>query len=102
MSQTLQILTFFNEHVLKDKKRNSLNQRNEVLLSIWQFHYQELMFLKKLYGPFLWTGFNCLTARATLRRQCTFYHKFSEIPGTHFIDLQRMKGWVNLGLNEIN
>ena len=29
---------------------------------------------KKLYGPFLWMGFNCLTARATSRRQFTFYH----------------------------
>ena len=23
--------------------------------------------------------------------------KFPEIPGTHFIDLRRIKGWVNLG-----
>ena len=29
---------------------------------------------KKLYGPFLWMGFNCLKATATLRRQFTFYH----------------------------
>ena len=29
---------------------------------------------KKLYGPFLWMGFNCLKARATLRKQFTFYH----------------------------
>ena len=30
---------------------------------------------KKLYGPlFLWMGFNCLKAKATLRRQFTFYH----------------------------
>ena len=28
----------------------------------------------KLYGPFLWMGFNCLKARATSRRQFTFYH----------------------------
>ena len=26
-----------------------------------------------LYGPFLWMGFNCLKARATSRRQFTFY-----------------------------
>ena len=33
-------------------------------------------FLKKLllYGPFLKMGFNCLKARATSRRQFTFYH----------------------------
>ena len=47
---------------------------------------------KKLYGPFSWMGFNCLKARATLRRQFTFYTKFPDIPGTHFIDLGRMKG----------
>ena len=29
---------------------------------------------KKLYGPFLWMGFNCLKATATSRRQFTFYH----------------------------
>ena len=29
---------------------------------------------KNLYGPFLWMRFNCLKARATLRRQFTFYH----------------------------
>ena len=29
---------------------------------------------KKLYGPFLWIGFNCLKATATSRRQFTFYH----------------------------
>ena len=29
---------------------------------------------KKLYGPFLWMGFNCLKARATSRRQFNFYH----------------------------
>ena len=30
---------------------------------------------KKLYGPFLWTGFNCLKARANSRGQFTFYHE---------------------------
>ena len=41
----------------------------------------------KLYGSFLWIGFNCLKARATSRRQFTFTTKFPEIPGTHFTDL---------------
>ena len=31
-------------------------------------------YIKKLLGPFLWMGFNCLKAIATLRRQFTFYH----------------------------
>ena len=29
---------------------------------------------KYLYGLFLWMGFNCLKAKATSRRQFTFYH----------------------------
>ena len=29
---------------------------------------------KKLYDPFLWIEFHCLKARATSRRQFTFYH----------------------------
>ena len=29
---------------------------------------------KQLNGPFLWMGFNCLKARATSRRQLTFYY----------------------------
>ena len=34
---------------------------------------------KKLCGPFLWMGFNCVKARATSRRQFTFYH-YEEMP----------------------
>ena len=29
---------------------------------------------KKLYGPFLWMGFNCLKTRTTSRKQFTFCH----------------------------
>ena len=29
-----------------------------------------------------------------------FTTKFPEIPGTHFIDLERMKGWVDLGATQ--
>ena len=46
---------------------------------------------KKLYGPFLWMGFNCLKARATSRGNLLFTTKSSEIPGTHFINLRRVK-----------
>ena len=48
------------------------------------------IFKKKLYGPLLWVGFNCLKARATSRRQ--FTTQFPEIPGTGVMDLGRMKG----------
>ena len=39
---------------------------------------------KYLYVPFLRIKFNCLKAKATT--------KFTEIPGTHFINLRRKKG----------
>ena len=39
-------------------------------------------FFKKLYGPFLWMGFNCLKAWATSRGSLLFTTKFPEIPGT--------------------
>ena len=39
---------------------------------------------KKLYGPFLWMGFNCLKATATSRRQFTFYHSVPRNPWYSF------------------
>ena len=47
------------------------------------------LYLFYFIAPFLWMGFNCLTASASLLFPIT---KFPEIPGTHFIDLGRMKG----------
>ena len=43
---------------------------------------------KKLYGPFLWMGFNCLKARATSGRQCTFYH---EVPRNSWYSFYRSR-----------
>ena len=55
--------------------------------------------LKKLYGPFLWMGFNCLKATEPLRGVALlFTTKFPEIPGTHLIDLGRMKEFKGLGV----
>ena len=56
--------------------------------------------LKKLYGPFLWMGFNCLKARATSRRILFFTIKFPEIRGTHYISHGRMNGWVEFGTTQ--
>ena len=47
---------------------------------------------KKLYGPFLWMGFNCLRLQPLRGGSLLFTTKFPEIPGTHFIGLPRMKG----------
>ena len=58
--------------------------------------------LKKLYGPFLWMGFNCLKAAEPLRwGSLLFTTKFPEIPGNHLIDLGRIKDWVYLGAFDI-
>ena len=51
----------------------------------------------KLYGPFLWTGFNCLKTTHPLRGYTLlFTFPFPRVPGTHLTDLRRMKGWVSL------
>ena len=40
-----------------------------------KLHFDVLLLSrKKLCGPFLWMGFNCLKARATSKRQFNFYH----------------------------
>ena len=46
----------------------------------------------KLYGLFLWMGFNCHKATESLWGGILlFTTRFPEIPGTHLIDLGRMK-----------
>ena len=46
-------------------------------------------------------GFNCLRATERLRRgSLLFTTKFPEITGTRFIDLGRMKGWVDFGVTK--
>ena len=50
----------------------------EIITQNDDFENKEMMspiltFKKRLYGPFLWMRFNCLKARATSRRQFTFY-----------------------------
>ena len=52
---------------------------------------------KKLYGSFLWMGFNCLKATEPLRRDSLlFTTKFPEVSSTHLINLGYMKGLVNI------
>ena len=49
-------------------------------------------FLKKLYGPFLGTGFNCLKDTEPLRGDWSLFTLRSPGgPGTHFMKLKRMK-----------
>ena len=46
---------------------------------------------KKLYGPFLWMGFNCLKATGPLRGD-SLLTRSPGVRGSHLIDLTRMKG----------
>ena len=49
-------------------------------------------FKKKLYGPILWMGLTASRLEPLQGGSLLFTTKFSEIPGTHFIDLGRMIG----------
>ena len=50
------------------------------------------VFLKKLYGPFLWIWFNCLKAEESLQGVCLLLTtKSPGIPSGHLIDLGMMK-----------
>ena len=47
---------------------------------------------KKLYGPFLWMGFNCLKPIEPIQGDSLlFATKFPEVSGTYLIDPGRMK-----------
>ena len=48
---------------------------------------------ENLYGPFLWMWFNCLKATEPLRGDGLLFRTQSPgVPGTHLIDLGKMKG----------
>ena len=75
-----------------------------VFLMHWLLHDLEInlkIHKKKLYGPFLWMGFNCRKATEPLQRDSLlFNNKPPKIPGTHLSDLRRMKGWLSLGATQ--
>ena len=49
-------------------------RRHTLIQDTWQLIRYFKKTKKKLYDLFLWMGSNCLKARATQRRQFTFYH----------------------------
>ena len=70
-----------NNIVTSAKKNNNLNSMPVSKTS--------LLYIKKLYGPFLWMGFNCLKATEPLQGgKLLFTTKLAEITG----DLGRIKG----------
>ena len=56
---------------------------------------------KKLYGPSFY-GWGSTTSRLVPLQvgSLLFTTNFPDIPGTHFIDLGKMKGWVDLGVTQ--
>ena len=54
--------------------------------------YFEYLLQKKLYDPLIWTGLNCLKPTEPLQGgSLLFITQFQEIPGTHLINMGRMK-----------
>ena len=74
LHQLWELMTGFLKHM------ENGNQRN-----VW----------KKIYGPFLWMGFNCLNATETLEGgSLLFTTKFPESPGDPLIDFRSTsEGW---------
>ena len=58
--------------------------------------YKKKLYTKKLYGPFYWMGFK---AEEPLRGGSLLFTSvsFQKLPGTHLIDVRKMKGWVGRG-----
>ena len=55
---------------------------------------------KNFMAPFNGWGSTASRLKPLWGGSLLFTTKFPEIPGTHFIDLRRMKGWVDLGATQ--
>ena len=66
---------------------NGLNMERKVKLELGQLLWKKK---KKLYGLFLWIGFNCLKARATSSRQSTLEPPSGFEHGTPGLAFQRL------------
>ena len=56
--------------------------------------------LKNFMAPFYGWGSTASRLQPLRGGSLLFTIQFPEIPGTHFINLRRMKGWVNLGATQ--
>ena len=56
--------------------------------------------IKNFMVPFYGWGSTASKLEPLWGGSLLFPNKFPEIPGTHFINLERMKGWVDLGATE--
>ena len=76
-----------------------------MLILAWQYMLSKLKKKKtskrKLYGLFLCMGFNCFKATEPLRvDSLLFTIQFPAGPGTQLIDIERIKGRINLGATQ--
>ena len=86
----------------RGRKNECLGGLTEFLLQKFAWGLTIKLFLKKLYSPFLWMGFNCLKVTEPLRGgSLLFTIKFPEIPGTHLLDPERMNTWFDLGATQL-
>ena len=56
--------------------------------------------LKNFMAPFYGWGSTASRLEPLRGGSLLFTTKFPEIPGTHFIDLRKLKGWVDLGATQ--
>ena len=60
-----------------------------------------LAFAALAYAPFLRMGFNYPKPKEPLKGDILLFTTISPgVPSTHFINLEKMKGWVNLGATQ--
>ena len=60
-----------------------------------------LAFAALAYAPFLRMGFNYPKPKEPSKGDILLFTTISPgVPSTHFINLEKMKGWVNLGANQ--
>ena len=58
-----------------------------------RYNWYASIYFYLLYDPFLWMEFNCLKATEPLRRDSLLLTiELPVFPGTHSINLRRMKG----------
>ena len=86
-------------HVYRNILKIYLNEKLDfyhfsVVRSVYNIRKSGLLEIYvNLMAPFYGWGSGALNLESL--RWCSLL--FTEIPGTHFVDLGRMKGWVNLG-----
>ena len=79
-------------------ERGNMSTAHKIFEEVITALIKPFFFKKKLYSPFY--GWGSTATRLVLLRggSLLFTTKFPDTPGTHFIDLGKMKGWVDLKL----